>query len=397
MKAIQEKVKKLLKIVKVSYRDNNVKNDWDNVVIWFEDEDNKDYFETIDLVWGRYKDLKETLSRTSIADNLNELLKKLINSEKECTEKLLKTFFENLKAIPIEEKVVFREIHSVRIYEPIKTNGFELYNINKHKGVLEELYPQFIKELEKGYIQQLQTKNIICYKVKTRDYDKAQEIALENFKIFENVLSFFISNPEFNNKIRISDSNILQPKVTIVISEKARMTTVETSQYGIPSVLSFQLFENDNFQHLINLVTKKNKSGMELRISTAIDWASNGLREENKSKALIYFVFAIESLLKKDEKGIIKPSIVSQLSDTVGFILGNTYESRVKYAKMFSDTYGKRSEVVHYGKDKITKTELNGAFFIFKSVIMKLIEDPELNKLKSIDNLLSWCKLKKFS
>ncbi|MEC5158108.1 hypothetical protein [Chryseobacterium sp. MP_3.2] len=111
--------------------------------------------------------------------------------------------------------------------------------------------------------------------------------------------------------------------------------------------------ENGN-NKVWELYSKLNNNKLEKRIKNAVEWTGKALKDENNAKALIQFIFAIECILHIDTKNIINPSILSQISDNIAFLLSEDFDQRKIIASSFKDLYIKRSGIVHGSSQEIT-------------------------------------------
>jgi len=118
---------------------------------------------------------------------------------------------------------------------------------------------------------------------------------------------------------------------------------------------------------------KTKNSELEIRVKNSIEWIGKALKDSNNAKTLIQFMFAIESILHIEKDKIINPSILSQISDNIAFLLSENVENRKKNAGVFKLLYNKRSGIVHGSKQSINDKDLHEALMLSKQIIKILL------------------------
>ncbi len=96
------------------------------------------------------------------------------------------------------------------------------------------------------------------------------------------------------------------------------------------------------------------------RIRRAVTWYSKAVDGNSNEEKLVCLAIAIESLLIGDEGAgpyTTEGGITQNLGERSAFLLGETFEDRVKIDKKAKDLYGLRSKVVHRGEN-ITPQQL---------------------------------------
>ncbi|MGN6618300.1 MAG: hypothetical protein ACTHJ5_14090, partial [Ilyomonas sp.] len=111
------------------------------------------------------------------------------------------------------------------------------------------------------------------------------------------------------------------------------------------------------------------------------------LMEKDNAKSLFQFVIAIEGMLQIQEKAFVTPSIVSQISESLAFIIEDDLEKRKAISKYFKDLYQKRSAIAHGGVKIIGKEDLKLALTICKQMIFSLTCIKPFNTFSNIQQL----------
>ena len=147
----------------------------------------------------------------------------------------------------------------------------------------------------------------------------------------------------------------------------------------------YQNDENGN-QTIWQWITQE-KNTLQGKIMDSIEWCGKATVESDDSKGLLQYIISIESLLQFDEGTFISSSIVSQLSDMVAFLLGETYKQRLSYVKYIRDLYHIRSALSHGGKGNISEISLHTAFILCHKIIRKVITQKPFSEFKTKESL----------
>ncbi len=132
------------------------------------------------------------------------------------------------------------------------------------------------------------------------------------------------------------------------------------------------------------------------RILSAVDWIGRAVNEIEDAKALIQFTFAIETMLKPDQRGLISPSITHSLAESSAFILGTTLEERCKIDSDVRKIYGDRSSIVHGLGSGIEPGSDQVAFEIGRDLIIRFLTHPNLSKMRTTEEVYSWIKQQRY-
>ncbi|CAM3930331.1 HEPN domain-containing protein [Mucilaginibacter galii] len=135
------------------------------------------------------------------------------------------------------------------------------------------------------------------------------------------------------------------------------------------------------------LVQKNEKSEIEKRSLQAITWIGNAVADQNPSKSLVQYVFAIEGMLQYTPESFITPSIISQIGDWLAFIIGEEKDERKSIVNYFKNVYRKRSAIAHGGAKTITQEDLSIAMQIAKHMVISFLTKPPFSEMKTVKDL----------
>ena len=150
---------------------------------------------------------------------------------------------------------------------------------------------------------------------------------------------------------------------------------------------------NDRLWRLLDCTTRNE---MQRRVVLAAEWIGKGVNDPDTAKAFVQFVFAIEVLLSTNTKGLISPSIMSQISEAAAMLLARDFEARCKMERLVKKLYHLRSRVVHQGKSQVAASELSDALRVAKGLTRLFLTDPVMNSLEKTDELSRQLKKMKY-
>ncbi|MES2726824.1 MAG: hypothetical protein V4643_06955, partial [Bacteroidota bacterium] len=315
------------------------------------------------------------------------LIRILKNEKRLCTTKDVEILLENFTKIEIQESEIFYELYGAKMNShKLILGDFTIYDFELSIAELTERYPYLIHQ--DIYFSDRASKYLVSIKVRARDNDKAVEIASRLCEIFENVFSYMIA--DLNHRRTVGVFNFRGWKNTqIVICNKDTAGYKGTNNVSFPVDIENPFFidasqGNDKIWYLI---TKTNKTEIEKRLLNAIEWIGKAIHDLDLSKSLVQFVFAIEGMLQQNEKALITPSIVSQLSDWLAFIINDDLEERKKISKYFKEIYQKRSAIAHGAATTIDIQDLATALQISKLMIIAFLTNKPFCEIKTMDEL----------
>lgn len=360
--------------------------------------------EAVELFWESNDEVYQTIAKTTVQDKLNHLVSSSCQHKQPLTESHIEQMFSELLAIPKEEWEVFRVLYGARLSteSPLKLGPFTVYNWKLHQSVITTKYEC---NEEAWWIQKLKDAVnylLVSVKVSTRDLARGQELADIRFRRFENVVRYMLANKEGSLDVGIFDYRSRNSFSSISLSKLEKIVRFSSHTEGAYEQVDIDapFFKDSSAGHtwIWDTLSQSSLSKVQKRVISAIEWVGKGLRDPDPAKAFVQFVFAIEATLTFQEKGVlVSPSIANHLAEYSAFIIGNDFESRSKVEKLVKEIYSRRSAVAHGGSQSVLESEVNEALELVKSLITKIITEPELLAMTSIDQLQEWVSRKKYS
>ena len=284
----------------------------------------KIYSEECENLYYKIKDISEYFSQKTFERHLfHELIPLLKRENRIATQKDFTTFLNHFKNKKIENYQISREIYGVYFEKQnIILGNFLIINtvINK------QIFDRFKQLCDDDEIP----KFLIEVNVLAKDIIKANEIATLKFEQFENIIAFIVGDLSRKRNIKIL-SEIDTSAEKIFISSPGKITHKNNSNYSLIIDLDDEKIngqQNGN-DTIWKLFSKDKNTDLEKRIKNTIEWSGKALRDDNKAKTLIQFMFAIEcSLHIQPKNSIINSSILSLISDNIAFLLYDDFENR---------------------------------------------------------------------
>ena len=247
---------------------------------------------------------------------------------------------------------------------------FTFYDFDLSIGEQTERFP-YLADID-TYFSHRKSKYLIGVKVRARENAKALEIANRICETIDNVFSYMIADFEHQQTVGILNFKSRRTDYIIVCNNNS-MSFYGQKNISLPVNICDPSFKDTSQgnEKIWYLITKSQKTEIEKRLLNSIEWVGKAIHDLDLSRSLVQFVFAIEGMLQSNDKAIITPSIVSQLSDWLTFIINDDLEQRKKIAKYFKDIYQKRSAIAHSASKIIEIEDLRIAHNISKSLIIK--------------------------
>ena len=344
------------------------------------------YQENLELLYSFNKEVENTISLKKFEESIISLIRQLRNENKKCDETILQNFFDDLLKIEKNESEILYELFGIEMKNQIlKLGDFTIYNYPLAKHILFEKYPHLHEDI---FFDMRKSDILLGIKVNARENNKAVEIADELVETFENVMNYMIS--DLNHQRSVGVFNYRGWKNTSrIICQNSTMGFHGSNDISLPVQIEDPFFTDvsQGNDKIWKLITKIDKSEIEKRLLQSIEWIGKGVYDKDKSKALVQLVFAIEGMLKYDVKSIITPSIVSQLSEWLAFIIQDNLEKRKEVAKYFKQIYRKRSAIIHGGAKTIDLDDIHIALQIAKLMIISFLKTEPFKNIKTMQEL----------
>lgn len=350
-------------------------------------------------LWKADDEIYRTTSLKTVERELAGLISNCLQTRVTLTVEHIKQFFETLRSRSKEDYTIFRVVEgaSLTSRDPLRLGPFTLYNWETH-------HTNLPKPEDQALWQGLQQEVLISVQVSARDPSRALELADEQFRRFENVIRYImaeeIAHTEGKIDVAIFDYRYQNSLRYAGISPSWRLNGAQVTgsikEFKKDLANPFFTDATQGHRRLWEILEKPNPTDLEQRILTAVEWCGKGVRDPDLAKAFVQFIFALEALFTFREKGI-SPSIAHRLAEFTAFIAGNSFEDKIHLEKSVKKLYEKRSGIAHGGSFNVSREEFLEAMQLLKRVITKLLIDPDLSALKSIDQLREWVQRQKYS
>jgi len=342
-------------------------------------------------------DGKNTLSRERVEKELIPEIQRKKMEKTNFTEADSDLFRQKLQNIPTERFRVWRPIYGIMLPEggaPISMGDFRVYDAN---SFLTQIHRELPKNSRLHESKRLQGPHILI-EVFARDSTKALELADALFYRFELIMRFFVGRRTERYEVGILNYNGPQMRDNILIGESQ---VVEGGAWRgplqlIPLADRFFTAPPAPFMKLLHMITKQN-SQLETHILRCAEWTGQAMGDPNAASAFVKAATALEVMFSANEKGVITPSIMAQISESCAFLLGKSEESAKEIERDVKRLYGVRSAVVHSGKDSVPNDDLDTLIQICRNVVLTLLSGKEFEGKTSIESVAEHFKAKKYA
>lgn len=359
--------------------------------------ENAQKFETVidKLLMGDIAKKITTKDLTQIV--IGKIKEKLLKNEKFSTADG-RAFRQELKDIKTSTFRVYRDLFGATINNPkapITFGDFTFYSWSYHKGIIEKLLNS---TGDSEFLLDGPHNILVEHSVVAGNQEKALELADISFARLESILRFMIGTRHANFEIGINSYSGLKSRKHYVIGENGLSMGVKTVGRFEQLPLDNDYFSNpaDNFKRLIN-ISPSSSNSLDRKILKGAEWIAQALTEPNPASALIKAATTLEVLFSANERGIITPSIMAQISESCAHILGDSIDSCLEVERKVKALYGIRSAVVHSGKEDVDAEDIDTMIHYARQVILNLLTYKEYEDLKNIEKLQDLLRRKKYS
>jgi hypothetical protein len=390
-----------------------------------------------ELLWDANQEIRKTISIKVLKKKVVELILQYEQDSNKVDTDFFKAVLDEFLKYPNQETQVFRPVYGASLSleqeypRSIQLGPFVLHTWDDYCSLVTSkdcLFLDFnlknahdLRNLDRSYPSEFPLLEnlgniIISVKVSARDIQRIQELADERFNQFENVISYMLGYESKNFNFGVTNHSNLTGSGSVKILPTSISYANEFNDNLWPLYFNSPFFHDGNIcssetnpiqiwedfgHHWIwkSLeVDASNLSSWQKRVLTAVEWVGKGLRDKNISRSFVQLVFALETLFTSQEKGVlISPSIGSQLAELTAFIVGDSLEDRLQTVIQVNDVYKFRSAVAHGGSNSIPVSIFLDAVKLLKTLITRIITNPELSKLQNIDQVKDWVNNKKYS
>jgi hypothetical protein len=342
-------------------------------------------------------DGKNTLSKEKVEKELIPEIQRKKMEKTNFTEADSDLFRQKLQNIPTERFRVWRPIYGIMLPEggaPISMGDFRVYDAN---SFLTQIHRELPKNSPLHESKRLQGPHILI-EVFAKDSTKALELADALFYRFELIMRFFIGRRTEQYEVGILNYSGPQMRDNILIGESQVVEGAawQGSLQLIPLADKFFTAPPAPFIKLLHMITKKSNQ-LETHILRCAEWTGQAMGDPNAASAFVKAATALEVMFSANEKGVITPSIMAQISESCAFLLGKSEESAKEIERDVKHLYGVRSAVVHSGKDSVPKDDLDTLIQICRDVVLTLLSGKEFEGKTSIESLAEHFKAKKYA
>lgn len=239
--------------------------------------------------------------------------------------------------------------------------------------------------------------NHVMISVEACEPGKAREKAYAEFQWLENAIRLFACFDYCDVGITSFKGSSIEN--SLVTAANGSMRGASSSLKGPRIKLSFaKAFAptTPSFR-VIDKLGRKRTSLTELqkRIRHAVYLGGLSVHETVPEVAYFLCISAFETLFQVETDKYVNSSIAQQIVESFCFLIADEDKRRKTFEQM-RPFYRKRSAIVHGGKIKVVKKDVELVQVYLRGAIIKLIDDPNLSKLKTPEALAELVRDKKF-
>ncbi len=361
-------------------------------------QNRKEFQTLIDDLLNSFSDVKGTVSRELVIEELVPLIREKKVNGSSFSSAEADEFKQTICGLPLRKYRVLRPIYGVEIAPDAAPVRFGDFQIDFGRRLLTSNEDDtFLASVLKP---EDQSRLFIQCAVAARDTAVASDLADALFYRFELIFRFLIGCRTDWVEVGILNYKGAQMRDRFIFSEDGRPVGHRSSWNGAMQPF---IFGDPRFPmptppliRLFELITRTNNE-FENHIIRCAEWTGQAIGEPNEAAALVKAAIALEVLFSANEKGLITPSIMAQISESCAFLLGNENASPVEIERELKHLYGVRSSVVHSGRDSVESKDLNAFIRICRRVVILLLSGDEFAGMDSMAELAAYFRSRKYA
>jgi hypothetical protein len=248
-----------------------------------------------------------------------------------------------------------------------------------------------------GLTQGIVTTTYASVPVKAADSDAAKELAIRELRQTIDLLNYF-GGLLGNREARVYlpwEARAYSLNAGISQTEGHHFTLRHHEWHGpyIPFYLNL-LFETEKakragFPRALEIASKANRSSLEERLLSAIQWAGRATVEERREEAFVLFTVALESLLVDKHE---KDQITQRFAIRGAHLIGKDYDSRKLLYERLKKLYALRSKIIHSGSTEIADADRNAIAHFVRVAIFTMLKLKPFSDMRTVEEFHTWCE-----
>lgn len=367
--------------------------------IYFTKENIDEFRSNLNLLYSKHKEIEDTYTLKEFETRFIAYFSENIRNNEKCNKEFAEKFLLDLLEIKKDNFTVFREIHGITIADPkniLFFGPFRVFNFHTNKAAITSISGAKLDRLFTGH----EPDYLISVPVSARHYQKANEIADRLFEKFEKLLKFMIGYNSRRYQVGVLNHFGSKVENAYIIGSAGSLSSshhVNGTHEKVSIDDPYFLDSKTGHAQLWKLLELPNNTSLQKRILLGAEWLGEAYNELSRASAFLKSAISLEIIFTFNEKSIITPSILSQISESTALLLGESAEERIKIEKLIKTLYAQRSAIAHAGQNNVDEQDLYDLYFAARAVICKILTHIDLNSISSIEQLYDLFKLKKYS
>lgn len=352
------------------------------------------YFNLADHIHNT-KNIRSNYTIKHVENALNAIILNSIGKENVTQNAIIKEAKKQLPAATLKTFDIMRNIIGIKLSKGYRKIGPFTFQ----KGMNARRQFLYKNPLDLSFFKKEDVAEyVVRFQVKSVTQERALEIADDTFTTLEYLFAFILGRKDSGHEVRIlrqTKENIL---FHMIKNEDGQISTGGSRQNLVHNQIDLndKLFKNAKVRKLFSLVPTRNLNSIENRLNKAISWIGKGLLSDSSIESIICYCSALESILIRDSKTIISPSIVASLTEYCAFFLGKSQSQRKELIAKVKAIYSERSAGTHGGKLVADPMVEGSALNISKAMVWRILELYP-NKIKTEEDVIAFVDKLKYS
>ncbi|QEY31193.1 hypothetical protein EVJ50_01940 [Synechococcus sp. RSCCF101] len=369
--------------------------------ISFSGENLDKYYAALLAAYSENKEVEKSYTPKTFESRLIDCFRPIILQDSHASANDVKQFIASLLSAPLKEFSVSREIFGIKVDNlnaPVKLGGFTVHSPTSHPELIQSRR-RFLDADDDDLWLGHEPSYLIEWRAHAREQAKAVAHADRQFEVFENFLRFMLGISSRFEVGVLNYQGLRRARAYVYSTDGAAGTSA--SNHGafedLPICDPWLTNQNNGNQYAWCLTSLLSPNKFQQRLRLAIEWIGQAISEAAPQSSFLKAAISLEIIFTHNEKSIINPSILSQISEGSALLLGSNVHERLHLEKEAKRLYSLRSSIVHSGNTHISNSDRKKMISLASSVARKLLICEELKQLASVEQLYQLTKEAKYS
>lgn len=176
-----------------------------------------------------------------------------------------------------------------------------------------------------------------------------------------------------------------------VLVQDSKNREINAPRYGPLTQFDVDKFRAEKWakphlRRIRELFQRSSQSSLAESILSALQWAGRATVEPKREQSFLLYAIALETLILPGQE----VELGYRLRTRVARLLERDPRKRTEITVILKKLYGTRSKIVHSGSYDVSDEDLGRLRAITKTVIIRMLMDEQIRRMKTSEELEQW-------